>query len=66
MPFSLWYPCGDARSGRKNREWLLPADADYSMIYEIDLQPGAGSQPDLADRPVPASGAAASSSRCFP
>ena len=25
--------------------WLLPADADYSMIFEVDFQPGAGSQP---------------------
>jgi hypothetical protein len=26
-----------------NRVWLLPADADYSMIFEVDFQPGAGS-----------------------
>jgi hypothetical protein len=25
--------------------WLLPADAGYSMIFEVDFQPGAGSQP---------------------
>jgi len=25
--------------------WLLSADADYSMIFEVDFQPGAGSQP---------------------
>jgi len=25
--------------------WPLPADADYSMIFEVDFQPGAGSQP---------------------
>ena len=24
--------------------WLLSADADYSMIFEVDFQPGAGSQ----------------------
>jgi hypothetical protein len=29
----------------ENRVWLLPADTDYSMIFEVDFQPGAGSQP---------------------
>jgi len=23
--------------------WLLPADAGYSMIFEVDFQPSAGS-----------------------
>jgi len=29
----------------ENRVWPPPVDADYSMIFEVDFQPGAGSQP---------------------
>ena len=28
-----------------NRVSLLPSDADYSMIFEVDFQSGAGSRP---------------------
>ena len=30
--------------------WLLSADADYSMIFEVDFQPGAGSHLHVKSR----------------